>query len=140
MTKSQIWVAAFLVLFLGLFLLSRLTMEDKATENIKTGNPVPQTDISSDEISAADLITRLGCRGCHGADLSGTRMGPELTGLQEYWKRDELINYLRNPNSYMDKDRFRKFKEEYPGIMMPSFNNVDVKELGKVADYLLMQK
>jgi len=137
MTKSQIWVAAFLALFLGLFLLLKLTQEKDASENTPPGNPTPQTSMSSDELSAPDLITRLGCRGCHGNDLAGTRMGPQLTGLKENWSRDELINYLRNPNSYMDRDRFRKFKEEYPGIMMPSFGNVDVKDLGIISEFLL---
>jgi len=139
MTKSQIWVASFLVLFLALFFLSRLTMEDNPVENTPPDNPVPQKDISSEEVNAPDLIARLGCKGCHGADLKGTRMGPELTGLKEFWSRDELINYLRNPNSYMDNERFLKFKEDYPGIIMPSFNNVDVKDLGKISDYLLAQ-
>ncbi len=140
MTKSQIWVSAFLVLFLALFLLSRLTKEEEVKENTLPVNPMPQTNISSENISVPDMIGRLGCKGCHGAELEGTRMGPQLTGLQQYWSRDELINYLRNPNSYMDKERFAKFKEQFPGVMMPSFNNVDVKDLGKIADYLLSLK
>lgn len=140
MTKSQIWVSAFLVLFLALFLLSRLTKEEDAKENTPPGNPMPQTNISSENLSVPDMIGRLGCKGCHGADLEGTKMGPKLTGLEQNWSRDELINYLRNPNSYMDKDRFTKFKEMFPGVMMPSFSNVDVKDLGKIADYLLSLK
>jgi hypothetical protein len=137
MTKSQIWVSAFLVLFLALFLLSRVTEEDNAHENTLPGNPMPQSNIASEELSASDLITRLGCRGCHGSELTGTRMGPKLTGMQEFWSRDELINYLRNPNSFMDRDRFKKYKEDYPGILMPSFGNVEPKDLGKISDYLL---
>jgi hypothetical protein len=137
MTKSQIWVAAFLVTFLVLFFLVHLTKEDEAIDNVPPGNPVPQTNISSEELSAPDLISRLGCKSCHGNDLDGTKMGPGLTNVSEYWNRDELINYLRNPNSYMEKERFRKFREEYPGILMPSFGNVEVKDLGRIADYLL---
>jgi hypothetical protein len=36
----------------------------------------------------------------------------------------------------MDKERFQAFKEKYRTIM-PSFNNKDVKDLGKIADYIL---
>jgi hypothetical protein len=137
MTKSQIWVAAFLILFAILFMMVRLTMVDEDISHTPAGNPVPQTDISSDSVTPANLISRLGCRGCHGAELEGTRMGPALTNMTQYWSRDELISYLRNPNSFMNKDRFRKYQEEYPGILMPSFSNVDVKDLGTIADYLL---
>jgi cytochrome c2 len=136
MTKSQIWVSAFLLIFLVLFLMVQLTKNDDISQ-APTGNPMPQTDISSDAITPAGLISRLGCRGCHGADLEGTRMGPPLQNMAQYWSRDELINYLRNPNSYMDKERFRKFQQDYPGIIMPSFSNVDVKDLGTISDYLL---
>jgi hypothetical protein len=137
MTKSQIWVASFLVLFLALFLLSRITRTDEEPRQLPAGNPTPQTDMSAEEISAADIITRQGCRGCHGNELEGTRMGPPLINLTQFWSRDELINYLRNPNSFMDKDRFRKYQQEYPGVIMPSYTNVDVKDLGRIADYLL---
>jgi cytochrome c553 len=137
MTKSQIWVASFLVIFFILFIIGQITKEDEAQLNTPPGNPMPQSNIASDEISAPDLITRLGCRSCHGGELQGTRMGPALTGLSANWTRDELLNYLRNPNSFMEKARFKKFREEYPGIMMPSFGNVEVKDLGKISDYLL---
>jgi mono/diheme cytochrome c family protein len=137
MTKSQIWVASFLLLFLLLFLLSRLTRTDEEPRQHPAGNTAPQTDMSAEGISAADLITRQGCRGCHGKELEGTRMGPPLRNMNEYWSRSELINYMRNPSSYMDKDRFKKFQEQYPGVIMPSFSNVDVKDLGRIADYLL---
>jgi hypothetical protein len=138
MSNSQKWVLAFLVIFLLLFVLVQVTKEDDNIGHTPATNPVPQTDISSDVISAADLITRQGCRGCHGAELEGSRLGPALTNIGQYWSsRDELINYLRNPNSFMDRDRFRKYQEQYPGVLMPSFSNVDVKDLGRIADYLI---
>jgi mono/diheme cytochrome c family protein len=137
MTKPQIWVAAFLALFILLFLVGRIS-KNTGTPQPETSNPVPQTEqMTSEEVPGSELVRRLGCLGCHGSNLEGTRMGPALTGLQEYWNRDNLINYLRNPNSYMDKDRFKAYKEKYLGIVMPSFGNVNVKDLGKVSDYLL---
>jgi len=67
-------------------------------------------------------------------------MAPSLKGLKEYWSsRDDLINYLRNPNSFMDSDRFKAYEAKYPNGIMPSYDNKDVKDLGKIADYLLKQ-
>lgn len=137
MTKTQIWLAAFLVAFIFLFFLARVTRHDDKTGGTETSNPMPQTNLSSEELGAEALIKRNGCMNCHGNELQGTPMAPPLTNLKENWGRDELINYLRNPSSYMDSDRFKEFKRKYPGTIMPPFNNVDVKDLGKMADFLL---
>ncbi len=139
MTKPQIWVATFLALFILLFLLSRLTKEEN-TASTTTESPIPQTGMSSDELSAKELINKLGCITCHGTELQGTRMGPPLYGIAEYWSRDKLINYLRNPTSFSDTERFKKYTDQYPGMIMPAFGNIEVKDLGKIADYLLELK
>jgi cytochrome c2 len=139
MTKPQIWVAAFLALFILLFLLARLTKEEDTSTEMPVENPVPQTNMSSENLSGADLVNRLGCVTCHGRDLKGTTMGPDLYGVSQYWSRDKLINYLRNPQSFMDNDRFKEYKEKYQTIM-PPFNQVDVKDLGKIAEYILSLK
>ncbi len=136
MTKSQIWVFAFLVVFVLLFILGKLTNNSNIQSQGPMTNTVPQSEMSSKELSASDLVARLGCVNCHGQDLGGTRLGPDLSHVKNYWSRDELINYLRNPSSFMDSERFQAYQAKYPG-MMPPFNNVDVKDLGKIADYLL---
>ena len=64
-------------------------------------------------------------------------MAPSLHNVKDNWSRDKLINYLRNPSSYMSSDRFKEYQQQYPGVIMPSFGNIEVKELGKVAEYLL---
>jgi len=140
MTKPQIWVAAFLALFILLFLLSQLTKEKNTGDSNISESPVPQTDMSSEELSAKDLINKLGCITCHGPELQGTRMGPSLYHVSEYWSRDKLINYLRSPSAFADTERFREYKEQFPGMIMPAFGHVDVKDLGKIADYLLELK
>jgi mono/diheme cytochrome c family protein len=91
--------------------------------------------VSADD-NALSLINRMNCVSCHGVDLKGTKLGPSLYSAKEYWSRDNLINYLRNPSSYSGDDRFEAYKKEYNSIM-PSFSNHDVKDLGVVADYLL---
>ena len=141
MTKPQIWIATFLALFILLFLLARLTKEeetDQTTTSVKS--PVPQTGMSSEELPVKELMTKLGCITCHGIDLQGTRMGPPLHNIAEFWSRDKLINYLRNPTSFSDTERFKKFEDQFPGMIMPAFGNIEVKELGKIADYLLQLK
>ncbi len=92
------------------------------------------------ELTGEKLFQSFGCVTCHGNDLTGSKSGPSLKGIKQYWSsRDNLINYLRNPNSYMDSDRFKDYKEKYPGTIMPPYNNKDVKDLGKIADFLLTQ-
>lgn len=137
MTKPQIWVAAFLALFIILFLLQRATKQEEAESPNISMNTVPQSNMSSENVSGKDLIARIGCYNCHGSNLAGTSQGPSLIGIKEYWSRDQLINYLRNPNSFMSSDRFKKYKESFPNVIMPSYNNIDVKDLGKIAEYLL---
>ncbi len=66
-------------------------------------------------------------------------MAPELANLKEFWSKDKLINYLRNPNSFMDSDRFKAYRDKYPGTIMPSFDNISVQDLGKIAEYLLLK-
>lgn len=140
MTKPQIWVATVLVVFILLFMLSRLTKDEDTGRTSPVGSPVPQTDMTSENLSAEQLMSKLGCLTCHGNDMRGTRMGPSLYNASEYWSRDRLINYLRNPSSFADTDRFKKFEEQYVGFIMPGFGHIEVKELGKIADYLLELK
>jgi cytochrome c551/c552 len=136
MTKSQIWIASLLLLFLILFGISQLT--HKETENTGVNNiPGSGNSGETNTQTALTLIKTNGCTSCHGVDLKGTEMAPSLSGVKQLWSsRDDLINYLRNPSSFMDKERFTKYREKYKRVVMPSFNNLDVKDLGKIADYI----
>jgi cytochrome c2 len=140
MTKPQIWVAVFLLLFIVLFMIGRLTKEEEVLKDLSGMNNSSMGEQTTSELTGDKLIQTFGCINCHGADLAGTNMGPSLKGIKEFWSsRDNLINYLRNPNSFMDKDRFKEYKVKYPNGIMPSYGNKDVKDLGKIADYLLTQ-
>ena len=140
MTKPQIWIATFLTLFILLFVLSRLTKQEDTESPKQNTSTVPQSNMSSGDLTPKELVTKLGCITCHGADLQGTKMGPSLHGVSEYLGRDKLISYMRNPSSFSDTERFQKLQEKFPGMIMPSFGHVDVKDLGKIADYLLKLK
>jgi hypothetical protein len=140
MTKPQIWVAAFLLIFIALFILQKATKKPDNIPIVMNNSPMMNQEVSS-ELSGYDLMSKHGCLNCHGASLQGTPMGPALENLRNNWKnRDMLISYLRNPNSFMEQSRFKEYKEKYPKMIMPAYNNLDIKELGKMADYLLSKE
>ncbi|HOI28664.1 MAG TPA: cytochrome c [Melioribacteraceae bacterium] len=138
MTNAQKWMAAFLGLFLIFFIIGRITQKDEVVphmmdENYNSGSSQQE----SPELDGLTLIKQSGCVACHGQNMEGTKMAPALAGLKEFWSRDGLINYLRNPSSYSGDKRFQDYKLQYRNIVMPSYGNLDVKDLGKMADYLL---
>lgn len=134
MTNAQKWVSAFLVLFLLLFILGRVTKKEEVMPVMKNNeNYTPQAG----EKDGLTLIQQNGCITCHGGDLNGTQMAPALVNIKQHWTRDGLINYLRNPSSYSGDARFDEYRAKYKNIMMPSYGNLDVKDLGKISEYLL---
>ncbi|MGE5411456.1 MAG: c-type cytochrome [Clostridiales bacterium] len=151
MTKTQIWVAAFLGVFLVLFAISNITRVDNSSLTPSSpggsGAMTPSGSSTSaenrnieqagKELSAMALIKNNGCIACHGQDLKGSRLAPALVNLKDNWSRDELIAYLRNPSSFMDKDRLKSYKQKYSSSIMPSYSHIDIKDLGKIADYLI---
>jgi len=139
MTKPQIWVAAFLVLFILLFMLQKLTQKEETHRDLSnqmSGQMMEENTTGSD-LSAEQLISNFGCTNCHGGDLQGTQMAPALTNLSRYWGKETLLNYLRNPNDFMNQERFIEYKEKYPNQIMPPYGNKNIKDLGKIVDYLL---
>ena len=138
MTKPQIWVSAFLALFIILFILGRLTKKEEILTPPPTSNFSGETNNTN--LTADQLMTNFGCNRCHGADYNGTTQGPPLVNIGDKFSREELIAYLRNPQSFFNIDRFKEYRQKYPNSMMPDFGNKDVKDLGKIADFLLNRK
>ncbi|MBE0571848.1 MAG: cytochrome c [Ignavibacteriaceae bacterium] len=137
MTKPQIWVAAFLAAFILLFILQKATKKEEASHDLSSQMNNPMTEQSTTELSGQQLISNFGCTNCHGSDLAGTNLAPALNNLTQYWGKESLLSYLRNPNDYMNQKRFHEYKEKYRGQIMPSYGNKDIKDLGKIVDYLL---
>jgi len=136
MTKPQIWVSAFLFLFILLFMLGKLTKEDETEHNLPVNNSTGVEE-TNNEITGVQLFVNFGCIKCHGENLAGTADGPKLADLTEHWSRQTLIAYLRNPFSFMEEERFKEYRQLYPKQIMPDFGNKNIKDLGKLADYLL---
>lgn len=137
MTNAQKWVAAFLGLFLVLFLLGRYTRKEESQIPLTMEQSSQQSTQTTGSIDGLTLMKQINCISCHGDNLQGTKNGPALVNLKQYWTRDALINYMRNPQSYSGGVRFDNYRTKYKNIIMPSYGNIDVKELGKIADYLL---
>ncbi|MBU1096953.1 MAG: cytochrome c [Bacteroidetes bacterium] len=132
MTNAQKWVTAFLGIFIVLFFIGRFTKEEvdysEEHNSYESQEPV--------QLDGLALINKIGCVSCHGSDLKGTGLAPGLYSAKEYWSREKLIGYLRNPSSYNGDDRFEAYKTQYKSLM-PSYSNIDVDQLGIIADYLL---
>jgi cytochrome c2 len=139
MTKPQIWVAAFLAAFILLFILQKATKKEEAARDLSSQMNNPMSEENATELSGQQLINNFGCTNCHGNDLAGTNIAPALTNLTQFWGKESLLNYLRNPNDFMNQKRFQEYKEKYSGQIMPSYGNKDIKDLGKIVDYLLEQ-
>ena len=139
MTKPQIWVAAFLVVFILLFMLQKLTQEEEAPRDLSSSmnSQMMEENNTGSDLTAEQLISNFGCTNCHGGNLQGTQMAPALTNLSQYWGKESLLNYLRNPNDFMNQERFIEYKEKYPNQIMPPYGNKNIKDLGKIVDYLL---
>lgn len=93
---------------------------------------------SADEIDGAEVYKNAGCSSCHGADLSGRKMGPPLTGIAPYWTVDEMVRWLKDPSSAYGKDRLVEIGREY-GIVMPPANRLTETELEALARWLMKQ-
>jgi hypothetical protein len=138
MTKPQIWVAAFLAAFILLFILQKATKKEEApTRDLSSQMNNPMSEENTTELSGQQLISNFGCTNCHGGELQGTQMAPALTNLSQFWGKESLLNYLRNPNDFMNDPRFKEYKEKYPNQIMPPYGNKNIKDLGKIVDYLL---
>ena len=137
MTKPQIWVSVFLFLFIVLFIIGRFTKKEEQVKEFTSKTNNPNTELSSENLTGAELFVSFGCINCHSRNLDGTSMGPPLANLTEHWGRETLIAYLRNPSSFMGGERFKEYRKKYSSQIMPAFGEKDVKDLGKIADYLL---
>ncbi|MDA3861474.1 MAG: cytochrome c [Melioribacteraceae bacterium] len=139
MTNAQKWVSAFLVLFILLLVLSKITnRQDNETETASTED-VQQDMAQSAEIDVQNLLGSNRCFTCHGEDLNGTGMGPSLVNVSENWKKASLVSYFQNPKAFLNNPRMLVLKNKY-NREMPAQGSMTVEELDAVAEYLLTRK
>jgi mono/diheme cytochrome c family protein len=85
----------------------------------------------------AKLFASQGCTLCHGADGAGTVFGPTLQGKRQYWTREKLMEYLKNPVAYAEKDKRLSEQARRFTLPMQRFDKLKPEELGALADYVL---
>ena len=54
------------------------------------------------------------CLRCHSINLEGGTIGPELNAPQnvtEYWAKDTLLKFIRDPGAFRYRDKMPSFKE-----------------------------
>lgn len=62
------------------------------------------------------------CWRCHGADRSGTEIGPPLYGLGRVWDVEALARYIEDPAPFRARDaRLRALVARYQGRLMRGF-------------------
>ncbi|GEM_PF-2234462 len=99
---------------------------------------IPHTDEYNNNPAGKELYKDFGCTVCHGNNMEGTDIGPELSGLHKYFNVDELVQYLIDPTAVMArKDRLQELDEEFDAVEMPSFGDLPEEELRILAEYLL---
>jgi cytochrome c553 len=77
------------------------------------------------------------CALCHGMNGEGTDKAPALTGMDEHWTVDQLVEYFSNPAKYAEADeRLSREGGKYP-TMMPNYDYVSTKDLTELAEYVL---
>ena len=94
-------------------------------------------DQAHDDPPGTRLFAKHNCVLCHGENGEGKTTGPPLSGLREHYSKQQLLEFLRNPESYArHDDRLRRQLEGYVA-MMPGYGYLDSLELEQLADHVL---
>lgn len=95
------------------------------------GNP------AADALPGAALFREKNCVTCHGPAGEGRATGPELRNVGAHFTREQLVEYLKNPTAYAEKDaRLAARMHDFDG-MMPRFDYLEQTQLEQLADYVL---
>ncbi|NOX66326.1 MAG: cytochrome c [Chlorobi bacterium] len=137
MTNAQKWVSIFLVLFVILLALSKLTSrnEDETTNSSDKYNSTQTEQMSQAEI----LISNNKCMDCHGQNLDGSASGPSLAKVGQNWTKEDLLTFLKNPPAFSDDPRIQQYKGKYRKSM-PAVDKMNDNELNILADHLMNLK
>jgi cytochrome c551/c552 len=139
MTNAQKWVSIFLVMFILLLVLSKMTDRQKDENVVSVSENFGSVETESVEIDIDYLLGSNRCFTCHGKDLNGTGMGPSLAKVGDNWKKVSLVSYFQNPKAFLNNTRMAVLKEQY-NRDMPAQEQMTMEELEAVAEYLLNRK
>ncbi len=139
MTNAQKWVSIFLVMFILLLVLSKMTNRQGNENETTVFEDIESVETESVEINIDYLLGSNRCYTCHGKDLNGTGMGPSLAKVGDNWKKVSLVSYFQNPKAFLNNTRMAVLKEQY-NRDMPAQERMTMEELEAVAEYLLNRK
>lgn len=79
----------------------------------------------------------LNCPLCHGEYAEGTERAPRLRELGRNFSREQLVEYLSDPDAYIARDSRLTAQQSSYSAGMPAFKHLGPERLGLLADYLL---
>jgi mono/diheme cytochrome c family protein len=77
------------------------------------------------------------CIHCHGPGGAGTVTAPPLTDARRNFDTTRLVSYLRDPGTAIKNDSRLLARQSRYGALMPSFRQLDAKDLHAIAAYVL---
>jgi mono/diheme cytochrome c family protein len=77
------------------------------------------------------------CATCHGQEGAGTSFGPTLHGKKGFWTRAALVEYLKDPAAYSQKDPRLSAQAKKFTLPMQRFDKLSPEDLEAVADHVL---
>jgi cytochrome c551/c552 len=83
------------------------------------------------------LYVDLGCAKCHGTQREGQRNGPPLTNLTDRWNHESLVEFLQDPQGFIDRKPSLAYRFEKYAIAMHAFGTTPEPDLHKLAGWLL---
>ena len=87
-------------------------------EALPPGVEIPEPDPN---IDVHKLYQARQCASCHGDNREGTKSGPPLKNLGQFWEIDDLEKFLQSPGYYLDGNkRLIEVGRKYNLLMPPS--------------------
>ncbi|MEO0651221.1 MAG: c-type cytochrome [Planctomycetota bacterium] len=98
-----------------------------------------QTGLATADLERAkELYESNNCWTCHGRDGVGAVGGPELEGLAAHWTREDLADFLKDPDAWVQKDeRVAGLADQYPVKMVRPITPLAPNDRLRLADWLL---
>jgi len=87
--------------------------------------------------SGAEIYRLQNCANCHGDRGEGTSRGTALRELGLHWTRDDLADFLADPDVVLTRDaRLQAQRRPFSGAMS-RYDNLTQDERERLAEYLL---
>jgi mono/diheme cytochrome c family protein len=120
-----------------LFVLFALACDSR--EPARTSEAPRQLGEAPQRLNAQTLYRNAGCATCHRmpGDPGEPLAGPPLRNLSEHWNREDLADFIGNPEAFVASDpRIAAQKARYP-MAMPGAPSLSQEARLAIADWML---